>query len=40
MIVIDEATLWDSVAATVALLNGDVANARQISAVPLCVFVL
>jgi hypothetical protein len=32
----DETTLCDRVAFTVALVKGDVANARQISAVPLC----
>ena len=35
MTVIDEATLWDSVAVTVTAFNGAVANARQISDVPL-----
>jgi hypothetical protein len=38
--VIDETTLCDSVAVTVTLLKGDGANARQISDVPLCAFVL
>ena len=33
--VMDEATLWESVAVTETLLKGRDANARQISAVPL-----
>ena len=37
--VIDEATFWEIVAVTVTLVRGDVANARQISAVPFCTFV-
>ena len=37
--VIDAKTFCDSVAVTVALVKGEVAKARQISAVPLCVFV-
>jgi hypothetical protein len=36
--VIDEATLWDSVAVTVMLLTAEAAKARQISDVPLCPF--
>src|SRR5438093_12805748 len=34
--VIDDATLWDNVAVTVAPASGLDANARQISAVPSC----
>jgi hypothetical protein len=37
--VIDDATLFESVAVTVAWLNGEVAKARQISELPLCAFV-
>jgi hypothetical protein len=40
MTVIDETTLWVRVAVTVTAFNGEAAKARQISAVPLCVFVL
>jgi hypothetical protein len=36
--VIEETTLWDSVALTVAPLTGEAANARQISESPLCPF--
>ena len=38
MTVIEETTLWDNVAVTVALLRGAGANVRQISEVPLCAF--
>jgi hypothetical protein len=38
--VIDEHTLWESVAVTVTLLSVVVAKARQISAVPDCTLVL
>ena len=38
--VTDDVTLWESVAVTFTCLKGEVANARQISAVPLCVLVL
>jgi len=37
--VIDETTLWESVAVTVTLASVEGANARQISDVPLCTFV-
>jgi hypothetical protein len=37
--VMDETTFCDTVAVTVTLLRGAVANAFQISAVPFCVFV-
>ena len=39
MIVMEAATDWDKVAVTVTLLRGLDANARQISASPLCPFV-
>ena len=35
MTVIEAATFWESVAVTVTLVSFEVANARQISAVPL-----
>ena len=38
--VIEETVLRDRVAVTVTLVSGDGAKARQISAVPRCVFVL
>jgi hypothetical protein len=38
LIVMEETTLCDRVAVTVAALMGDVANARQISESPLCPF--
>ena len=38
--VMEETTLWDSVAVTATLVRGDGAKARQISAVPLWTLVL
>jgi hypothetical protein len=40
MTVKEELTRWESVAITVILLSADVANARQISEVPLWTLVL
>ncbi len=38
LIVMEETTLWDRLAVTVAALMGEVAKARQISESPLCPF--